>query len=171
MQPSASHSYLETEILTATPQKRQLLLIDGAIRFIERARHHLHADDDEEFCECLIRAQRIVTELMAALDHEVAPKLTGKVASLYVFVFRALVDAGLTRDEAKLDDAVRVLQPQREAWEGVCRELGAAAPLENEAAAASLSDRGTPPKPHAGLDLSADSDGPDEAPAGFSLEA
>lgn len=171
MQPSVPHSYLETEILTATPPRRQLLLVDGAIRFIERARHHLRADDNQEFCECLIRAQRIVTELIAALDHEVAPKLTGKVASLYVFVFRTLVDAGLTRDEAKLDDAVRVLHPQREAWEGVCKELGAAAPLENEAAAASLSDHDTPPKPHTGLIPSADPDGPSEATAGFSLEA
>jgi len=171
MQPSAPDSYLETEILTATPQKRQLLLLDGAIRFIERARHHLRTDQNAEFCECLIRAQRIVTELIASLDHAVAPKLTGKVASLYVFVFRALVDANLTRDETKLDDAVRVLQPQREAWEGVCRKLGATAPLENEAAAASLSDHDTPPRPHAGLDPSAEADGPDEAPAGFSLEA
>jgi len=171
MQPSVPDSYLETEILTATPQKRQLMLIEAAIRFIERARHHLRAEQNEAFCECLIRAQQIVTELIAALDHEVAPKLTGQVASLYVFVFRTLVDASLTRDEAKLDDALRVLQPQREAWEGVCKGLGATAPLENEAAAASLSNHDTPPKPHAGLDPSADSDRPGEAPAGFSMEA
>lgn len=171
MQPSASNSYLETEILTATPQKRQRMLIDGAIRFTERARHHLRADHNEEFCECLIRAQRIVTELIAALDHEVAPELTRKVAALYVFVFRALVDASLARDEAKLDDAIRVLQPQREAWESVCQELGTRAPLENEAAAASLSDQDTLPQPHAGLDLSADSDGLGDSTAGFTLEA
>ena len=171
MQPSVPDSYLETEVLTATPQKRQLMLIDACVRYIERTRHYWRAEQNEAACESLIRAQQIVTELIAALDHEVDPKLTGRVASLYVFVFRALVDSSLKRDEAKLDDALRVLAPQREAWEGVCQKLGTTTPLENEAAAASLSDHVTPPKPHAGLDLSADSDRPGEAPAGFSMEA
>ena len=102
--------------------------------------------------------------------------ITGSSEGLGLAMGRGLARSGARvilngRDEAKLDDALRVLLPQREAWEGVCKELGTTTPLENEAAAASLSDHDTPPKPHAGLDPSADSDRPGEAPAGFSLEA
>jgi flagellar protein FliS len=192
MMPSPeSDRYLEAEVLTAPPHKRQLMLVDACVRFVEQARRHWRAGQDEAASECLIRAQKIVTELLAALNHEVDPKLTRRVASLYVFVFRALVDASLHRDEAKLDDALRVLQPQREAWEGVCQELGAAAPRENEAAAASLSaheEKGdrhllceAPFGPfrqkvpltffHAGPEAPAGSESPNDASAGFSTEA
>ena len=139
MPSPAPDSYLETEVTTATPQKLQLMLVEGAIRFIERTRHHWKAGQDDQAYECLLRAQRIITELISALNHEVAPDLTGQLAALYVFVFRALVDASLKHDEKRLDDALRVLEPQREAWEGVCRELGSVAGLENESAAAAFS--------------------------------
>jgi hypothetical protein len=67
-----------------------------------------------------------MSELMAALDHRTAPNLTKRVAALYVFVFRALVDANLHRDEQTLDDALRVLEPQREAWQDVCEQTAGA---------------------------------------------
>jgi flagellar protein FliS len=171
MQSSVPDSYLETEVLTATPQKRQLMLIEGAIRFIERTRHHWRAEQSEDACECLIRAQKIVTELLAGLNHEVDPKLSKKVAALYVFVFRALVDASSHRDEAKLDEALRVLEPQREAWQGVCNELGATLPPENEAASASFRAQELFPPTATGPEPLPDSESPDEASAGFSMEA
>ena len=132
MPPPAPDSYLEMEVTTATPQKRQLMLVEGAIRFIERTRHHWKDGQDDQAYDCLLRAQRIITELISALNHDVAPDLTGRLAALYVFVFRTLVDASLRPDEKKLDEALRVLKPQREAWEGVCRQLGSVAGLQNE---------------------------------------
>ena len=147
------------------------MLIEGAIRLIERTRAHWRAEQDGQACECLVRAQQIVTELVSALDHEVAPELTRQVAALYIFVFRALVDASLDREEGKLDEALRVLEPQREAWRDVCRELGNTTPLDNESAVASLSAQepaaplpGTPAVP---LEVHS----PGEASAGFSAEA
>jgi flagellar protein FliS len=124
MPSSARDVYLETEVMTAAPQKRQLMLIEAAIRSIERARQGWRADNAEDAHECLVRAQRIVTEMMAALNHEVVPDLTRRVASLYVFVFRRLVEANLRRDESKLDDALRVLDLQRQTWQDMCERLG-----------------------------------------------
>ncbi len=139
MPSPAPDSYLEMEVTTAAPQRRQLMLVEGAIRFVERTRHHWKAGQDDQACETLARAQQIITELISALNHDVAPDLTRRVAALYIFVFRALVDAGLHRDERKLDEALRVLEPQREAWEGVCRELGSSTGLENGSATAASS--------------------------------
>jgi flagellar protein FliS len=166
----APDSYREMDVLTATPQKRQLMLVEGAIRFVEQARRHWRADEDDAAGECLIRVQRIVTELLAALNPEVDPKLTGQVAALYVFVFRALIDASLHRDEAKLDDALRVLEPQRKAWEGVCRELGAGAALANKSAAATFSPS-QPPPTSPGVDPPPVVSDYGSTPTGFSAEA
>lgn len=171
MQSSVPESYLETEAVTASPQKRQLMLIEGVIRFIEQARRRWQSNENDQACECLLRAQKIVAELLAALEHQVAPELTKQVAALYVFVFRTLVEANLNRDPQKLDDALRVLEPQREAWQGVCKELENAAPLENESAVASLSRQEPDHKPLSRVDPCAGSRGDDQQSVGFSMEA
>lgn len=164
--------------MTATPQKRQLMLIDAAIRFIQRTRRHWQAQEDDLACESLIRAQEIVSELISSLNPDAAPDLVKQVAALYLFVFRSLLDASLEHDEEKLDDAIRVLQPQREAWQGVCQELGNKLSDENEAAAVSITGAGQAPPSHLPVadsppipDLSGDSIASGQESTGFSLEA
>lgn len=172
MEPSADRSYLETEVMTATPQKRHLMLIEAAIRLIHRARGHWHAEQDEEeqAGQCLARAQQIITELMSALNHEIDADLTRRVAGLYLFVFRSLVDAHLHRDEGKLDNALGVLKPQQEAWQGVCRKLGSTAAAKGDGATSLGREepgRQPPPIPP----LSTDPASAGIPSAGLSLEA
>ncbi|OHB65920.1 MAG: hypothetical protein A2V70_02985 [Planctomycetes bacterium RBG_13_63_9] len=128
MQRSARDSYLATEVLTATPQKLQLMLIEAAIRFAERARADWQADDDEQAADALGRAQQVVGELLAGLNRQLDSPLVKKIASVYLFVFRNLMEASCQRDEKKLDDALRVLQVERETWCQVCRKLGGESP-------------------------------------------
>ncbi len=173
MPASARDTYLETEVLTATPQKLQLMLIDGALRFVELARHHWKNDKDEEACEALIRAQRIVTELLGGLNKDVDPDLAGKVASIYLFVFRTLLAANNERDEEKLDDVVRILNIERETWRQVCEKLGAENAAGRAVDGVTLSSNGPPattaaprppnPTPNAGY--------PDGMSSGISFEA
>jgi flagellar protein FliS len=173
VEPSADRSYLETEVMTATPQKRHLMLIEAVIRLIHRVRQHWHAEQDEEeqAGQCLDRAQQIITELMSALNHEIDADLTRRVGALYLFVLRRLVDANLHRDEGKLDDALGVLEPQREAWQGVCEKLGSATAAQSDELAASVGGeepgRQPPPIPP----LSADPASAGIPSAGLSLEA
>ena len=61
VQPSIRNNYLETDVMTATPQKLQYMLIDAAIRNIQRGKHLRSENQDEAACEVLIRAQQIVT--------------------------------------------------------------------------------------------------------------
>ena len=171
MESPVRDTYLETEVLTAKPQKRQLMLIEALIRLIEQTRQQWRGGQNEKACESLARAQQIVTELLSALNHDVDPDLTKRVAALYLFVFRSLVDASLRRDEGKLDDALRVLEPQREAWQGVCGQRGGTAAGENEAAVASPSRQGPAPEPPPIAGPPADSEASGEPPTGLSLEA
>ena len=170
MEASARDAYFETEVMTATPQKRQLMLLEGAIRLIERTRQHWTAQQDFEACETLLRAQQIITELLSSLNHEVAPELTRKVASLYLFAFRRLIDANLHRDEQRLDEALSVLEPQREAWQGVCEKLGTRLRSDDQAAA-SLSAQNPMSQTPLRANLPLDSDGPDPPSTGLALEA
>jgi flagellar biosynthetic protein FliS len=127
MRSSATDSYLETQVLTATPQKLQLMLVDAAIRSIERAKQHMEAQAYEQACDALIHAQRVITEILAGLNHDDDPALTKKVAAVYMFVFRRLLEANGQRDTSKLDDALRVLHVERGTWQTLCDTLGSSA--------------------------------------------
>ena len=123
--PSDAGKYLETEVLTASPQKLQLMLIEAAGRFAAQALRHWQADEDDQAAEALIRAQNIVSELIGGLRLDDGGELVRRVAGVYVYVFRSLVQANLHRDADKLRDAQRVLAAERETWQKVCQELDA----------------------------------------------
>lgn len=122
--------YVETEVLTASPQRLRLMLIEVAIRSATRARDLWRAEDFDRATETMIHAQEVVAELLAAVRTDEQPELTARVAGIYSFIYRALVDAGLHRDDAKLSEALSVLEIERETWRQVCAlgDLGAAPP-------------------------------------------
>ncbi|NLS96001.1 MAG: flagellar export chaperone FliS [Planctomycetaceae bacterium] len=182
MQSSIRDNYLETEVMTATPQKLQYMLIDAAIRNLGRGKLLRSEGRHEQACEALIRAQQIVTHILSGLNREVDADLTRKVTSIYMFVFRSLNEAQIRGDDSKLDECIRVLEVERETWRLLCQKLEQEQPTENDAAGATLSgrlpqvgDTSTAAKgPHAprmpALDLSSELlDG--EASTGFSIEA
>lgn len=133
METLARESYLVTEVMTAPPQKLHLMLIEAAIRFAQKARTHWAAQENDLAVESLIRAQEIVGEMLAGLNREVDPELVRRVASVYLFVFRRLLEAASTRDEAKLADALRILEINRQTWREVCQQL--AGPGDNDLSA------------------------------------
>jgi len=124
MNTATRTNYLTTEVMTASPQRLQLMLIEGAIRSAERARAAWHEGDDARALADLGRAQQIVGQMLAAIDSAPAPELARKVAGIYLFLFRTLLEADAHRDDAKLDEALRVLRAERETWQQLCERLG-----------------------------------------------
>ena len=124
MNPAAAQQYLRTRVLTATPEQLQLMLYDGALRFCEQARIGLESKKFEDSYTNISRAQKIITELSGNLKHDVFPELCGKLASLYNFAFRKLVDANVNHHVASLNEAVSVLKFQRETWVMLLDQLG-----------------------------------------------
>jgi flagellar protein FliS len=122
MPASARSHYLETEVLTATPQRLHLLLIEAAMRFAERARRHWREGSGDNAFQSLILAQEAVAKMLNGLDLQNGSSLVQEIASLYNFIFRSLVEANRRHDERKLDEALRVLSIQRETWRLVCQQ-------------------------------------------------
>jgi len=156
MTHSATEDYLATEVMTAAPQKLQLMLIEAAIRSAERARQNWRDGNNEAAMEALCHAQKVVSELLSGLNREVDPKLVGKVASVYLFIFRSLAEAGYQHDEKKLDDALRVLNMERETWRLLCEKLGGNEPPACTPAPIAPPDQATTaPAADSGLSLEA----------------
>ncbi len=116
MSHDAQGEYLRNAVMTATPEQLQMMLYDGAIRFARQARETMEKGDIETSCEKLLRAQNIVLELENGLRPEVNPELCRQLSGLYTFIYNRLVDANMKRDVALVDEALSILEHQRETW-------------------------------------------------------
>ena len=125
MPPQAREKYLLTEVMTASPQRLHLMLIEGAIRFVHKARLHWAAKEDEQAGAALIRAEEIVGEILGGFKRDLDPALVKQVTSLYLFLYRTLVEAAFRRDDAKLAEALKILEIERDTWRQVCADLAA----------------------------------------------
>ena len=120
----SSQSYLETEVLTASPQKLQLLLVEGAIRCCQRAKRAWEENDPATACDALMRGQEILQELVSSTSGK-RNEIGDRLVSVYLFLFGRLTEALLKRDVARLDEVVGVLEVERETWRQVCAKFGA----------------------------------------------
>ena|SRR5437899_2823701 len=124
MTGQAANQYLRTNVLTATPEQLQMMLFDGALRFCEQARTALLARNFEQSFNLISRVQKILLELSCSLKHDVLPDLCGKLAALYNYAYRKLIEANVRHDLASLDEAIGVLKYQRETWAMLLDQLG-----------------------------------------------
>ena len=147
MTNQAAQNYLRTKVLTATPEQLQLMLYDGAITFLEQARLALAKNNFEQSYTGISRAQKIIAELTSSLRHEIAPDLCGKLAGLYNFVYRKLVEANVQHEMKSLDEALGILRYQRETWVMLMDKLG-------KTKAAAVATRIDMPAPHSAMEAS-----------------
>ena len=92
MGDSGENHYLRDAVMTATPEQLQLMLYDGCIRFTRQGRDAIQHKDYETSYEKLTRAQNIVLEMQNGLNYDVNRELCERVASIYGFLYRKLVD-------------------------------------------------------------------------------
>jgi flagellar protein FliS len=116
MNPKAAQNYLRTRVLTATPEQLQMMLFDGAIRYGEQARLAIESKNWENSHNLITRMQKIVVELNGNLKHDIFPELCGKLASLYNYAYRNLIEANVKHRMEPLEEALKILRYQRETW-------------------------------------------------------
>ncbi len=129
-------AYLQTQVLTASPQRLRLMLIDGAIQQADLTAQLWQDESHEQALEALIRCRGILSELIAGIRPDASP-LAQKVLGLYIFLYTALTEAQLSHDRQKLAHVRRVLQSERETWQQVCRQV-ADGPVEAVAPTAEI---------------------------------
>ena len=123
-QQKVRQNYIQADVFSATPQKLQLLLVEAAIKNVLKTKKFWEEGNISDGFETVTRAQDIVAEILCSLDVEKSPDIAKKLASIYVFIFRRLTEAGMKQDQEKLNDAYRVLCSERETWRLVCEKFG-----------------------------------------------
>ena len=126
MNDASQNPYLRDAVMTATPEQLQLMLYDGCIRYALQARDAIKEKDYETSYEKLTRAQHIIVEMHDGLNHDVNPELCKRVASIYGFIYRKLIDACVNRDTQAIEDALKVLRVERETWQMIVDKVSQA---------------------------------------------
>jgi flagellar secretion chaperone FliS len=115
--------YLKTKIMTASPEELRLMLYDGALKFCRQAKAALEKKSYEDSYNNLMRAQKIVLELSTSLNHDADPQLCQRLSALYTYVYRLLVDANMKRETPIVDEAIKLIEYERETWQMLMKKL------------------------------------------------
>jgi flagellar protein FliS len=113
----AAQRYNQVRANTSTPGELLLALYDGLFRFLNGAKVCFENKQDARGRELVSKARAIVSELLLALDHKVAPELCANLSAVYDFALSRLSDANREAKAAPLDDVIRAMTPLREAWQ------------------------------------------------------
>jgi flagellar protein FliS len=111
-----ANAYLRTQVMTASPEQLRLMLLDGALRFANQAAEGLANKDYEAAYTGITQARAIVLELATSIRVDVDRELAERVQSVYMYLYREMVDASLTRNLGRLVKAIELLQYERETW-------------------------------------------------------
>lgn len=136
-----AEEYLETQVMTASPERLHLMVVDGALRFGRLACAALEAGDIGAMHIALSRSQACVIELISGLESDRNPELVSQLRGLLLYTHQNLVQADLERDVKKIQDALRVLSMHRDTWITLIERL--------QKEQSSMTTRAPTAKPHA----------------------
>jgi flagellar protein FliS len=117
--PAAMSAYKESSVLTAPPERLVLMLYDGIHRFLFQAAHAMRANDVQTSNNRMQRAEAIIDELIATLDHS-AGDVADRLNALYLYSRRTLGEARIERNADKIDHVDKIIGELRDAWAQIC---------------------------------------------------
>jgi flagellar protein FliS len=119
MRTNPYEAYINDEILNADPLKLVQLMYQGTIDAVTSARASLARRDIKARSGSITKAILILTELSSSLNHEKGGELSARLAALYDYMQRRLLEANQTQVDAPLAEVAQLLQTLFEAWETI----------------------------------------------------
>jgi flagellar protein FliS len=117
MQNYGQHQYGRINVGTADRGRLVVLLYEGAINFLKKAKNDVQEGNIDAKCNNINRAQDIIQELNNSLKMDEGGEIAGNLRSLYFFMERHLVMAKIERDGDKnVDEVISMLSSLCEAW-------------------------------------------------------
>lgn len=110
---------LDAQTARATPVELVLLLTDGLLDELARARAHIAARRYEQKAASIDKCVEILNGLSSSLDFEQGGETVANLARIYEFCTLRLHGAGIKLDPSMIDDVVKVLTTIRQGWQGV----------------------------------------------------
>ena len=110
---------LDTQVSCASPYQLVLVLFDGLLDELSRARGHIEARHFDLKGQSLEKCMNIINALNSTLDHEQGGELVISLSRLYDYCLHRLVEVSASLSISGIDEVMHLLEQIREGWEGV----------------------------------------------------
>lgn len=117
IQKNAYAAYSNNKILTAPPAELTLMLYEGAIKFTNIALDAVEKKDIERAHNNIVKAENIIMEFQATLDHKYA--VAEDFDAVYTYLLKRLREANVKKDSEILEEVLKHLRTMRDTWKEV----------------------------------------------------
>ena len=101
--------YQANNITTATPEKLMIMLFDGAIQFLQKAKTAIEEKNIKERTTQITSARNIIRELMRTIDLDNGNSVSKSLFVLYNKMAAKLIKANVTKNAALIDEVLQDL--------------------------------------------------------------
>ena len=112
-------AYANSKIKTASPADLTLMLYEGAIKFCNIAIAGIEEKDIEKAHTNIMKAERIVSEFQATLDHKYP--VAEDFDNVYKYLKQRLTEANVKKEKEILEEVLVHLRTMRDTWKEVMK--------------------------------------------------
>ena len=134
MNKNPLNAYHQTKVKTAGQGRLIVMLYDEAIKQLDKAEAEMASPSKklDVVHNSIVKAQDVITELMASLDFDKGGDIARNLYSLYTFFNQQLMEANIQKKPGNLKDIRNMLVELRDAWaaiEGKTQQSGNGSPI------------------------------------------
>ena len=101
--------YQTSNITTATPEKLMIMLFDGAIQFLQKAKNAIEEKNLQERSQNIEMARKIIRELMRTIDLENGNDVSKSLFRLYNKMAMKLIKANVSKNSSMIEEVINDL--------------------------------------------------------------
>lgn len=116
---SANDQYLQNTVLSASPARLRLMLLDRSVALVEAILDHRRRDAQTLTDERTLSLRDILGELLSGVTRD-SNDLTVRIADLYVFLLQELTRAEQEPGLERIESIGKILRIEQETWRQVC---------------------------------------------------
>jgi len=121
---SGFQAYQRNKFETASPHRLILMLYDGALSNLARAKQAQAENRKLDAGRYIRKSQDILLELTACLNEEQGGEIAKNLKQLYMYMIEQLLRASLRNDPDLIAETETLLRQLRDAWEQIGKEVG-----------------------------------------------
>lgn len=116
-QTAAFNAYKQNSMTTASPGELTLMLYNGCLKFLMKAKKAIDGKKIEEKNTNIIKAQAIIAELMSTLNMDM--DISKQMLPLYEYMNHRLVEANIKNDNTIIEEVEGLVTEFRDTWKEV----------------------------------------------------
>jgi len=124
MAQTGFQAYQKNKFETASPHKLILMLYDGALTNLARAKQAQAENRKLDAGRHIRKCQDILLELIACLNEEQGGEIAKNLKQIYMYMIEQLLRANIRNSPELIEETETLLKQIRDAWEQIGKEVG-----------------------------------------------